>query len=125
MDNEELYTEPVEFQVSAARDEMPVTILWSPEAGIEPGPNFKDGLAVIALDSFIGTYHEEYGSEYSVTPEGPTFKTNPKDIRMVVWSINQLFVGGILSASADYPTLDEMGLTDASSYDKNGKEIIR
>jgi hypothetical protein len=125
MDNEELYTEPVEFQIAAAPGEMPVTILWSPETGIASGDGFKDGLAAIALDSFITTYRQEYGPEYSVTPEGPTLKTTPRDIYMVVWSMNQLFDGGIVSATGDYPTLKDMGLTEASNYDENGKEVIR
>lgn len=125
MDNEELYTEPVEFEIAAAPGEMPVTILWSPETGISSGEGFKDGLAAIALDSFITTYRQEYGPEYSVTPEGPSLKTTPRDIYMVVWAINQLFDGGILSATGDYPTLKDMGLTESSNYDENGKEVIR
>lgn len=125
MDNEELYTEALEFQVAGASGEPPITLSWDPETGTSPGDGFKDSLAFLSLDYFIRTYDEEYGGEYSVTPEGPTFQTNPKDLRMVVWSINQLFEGGIVSASGKYPTLADMGLTEGSNYDANGKEVIR
>jgi hypothetical protein len=125
MDNEEMYTEALEFQIAGASGEPPVTLTWDPEAGIGSGDDFKDTLALTSLDYFIRTYDEEYSGEYSVTPEGPTFQTNPKDLRMVVWSINQLFEGGIVSATGKYPTLTDMGLTEASNYDANGREIIR
>ena len=125
MDNEKTYDSPIEFQIDAGEDQPPVTLRWDPEEGVTPGDGFKDGLAAVTLKSFIDTYDIEYAGEYDVTPEGPTLKTNDRDIYMVSWAINSLFTGGVVDASADYPTLKDMGLTNSSNYDANGKEIIR
>lgn len=125
MDNEIEYTEPVEFTLAGAADEPLVTITWDPEKGLSAGDGFKDGLALLTLEAFIDTYELEYGQSYSVTPEGPTLKTSTKDIYMVSWAISQIFDGGVVSASAPYPTLKDMGLGPASMYDENGNEIIR
>ena len=125
MDDEKEYSSPVEFQIDAGPDEPPVLLKWAPETGITPGDGFKDELAAISLQSFIDTYDSEYGGEYSVTPEGPSLRTNDRDIYMVSWAIQRMFVGGIVSATGEYPTLSDMGLTASNNYDDNGKEIIR
>lgn len=125
MDKEKTYDSPIEFQIDAGEDQPPVALRWNPEEGITPGDGFKDGLAAVALKSFIDTYDTEYNGEYDVTPEGPTLETNDRDIYMVSWAISSLFTGGVVSASADYPTLRDMGLTNSSDYTSNGSEIIR
>ena len=60
-----------------------------------------------------------------VTPEGPSLPADVKNLYTVVWAFNELYKDEGVKVVGNAPTLEDMGLDEASNYDDNGNLIVR
>jgi len=113
------YTEPVKFVVDNNE------IFWNPQyEGLSALPGTLAREIAESVEELI-VYLDD-GSGYIVpTPEGPFLPSSVKNLYTVVWAFNELYGDEGVKVVGNAPTLEDMGLDEASNYDENGKEIVR
>jgi hypothetical protein len=114
------YTEPVEIKVGNW------VFGWHPESDVlYPGRNEDVVSLVESIEDLI--HASSVGGQIAVTPEGPFLKGSVSDLAAVIWATNFLYGSEyrIEVISGEAPTMEDLGLDLASSYDETGNEIIR
>jgi hypothetical protein len=114
------YTEPVFFTIENS------SVAWEPgEEFLIPvsGPKAKE--ITDSVTRFI-TLASNYGEDIQVTPEGPNLPGTEKNLFTVVWAIETLFSEQEISyKGGKYPTMADLGLDEASDFDKYGNPLVR
>jgi len=122
------YTKPVIFTITPEDESLRAqsSLTWTPESGLKASDDsFSSGLALFAVQKTADVQFVESGSEFDVTPEGPTVSTDRKfkDIYAAVYFVYKTFPGEQILVEGDAPTLEDMGISN-KSVDEDGNLII-
>jgi hypothetical protein len=116
------FTESVGFMIDGNH------IVWRPDNdGIMypiSGPRSKEFADTVT--EFI--YEVSDLNNIQVAPEGPNLPADPKFLNLytVTWAINVLFSEmGIEYLGGKHPTMSDLGLDQASYFDKYGNPLVR
>lgn len=114
------FTEPVVFKIDDS------AVAWAPgEDFLTPvyGPNASE--IVDSVRTFI-TQASNAGEDIRVTPEGPNLPGSGRNLYTVVWAIETLYSEReISSEGGNRPTMADLGLDEASNFDKYGNPLVR
>lgn len=118
--NEEFYGDKVvEISIDGSK------IGWHPMLDTL-GPDYNDQDAVDfarSIEDYIRA--SDYNGYIMATPEGPSFEASVRDIGAVIWATYSLYGDLPIRVKGDAPTLEDLGLDEASNYDEDGTQITR
>jgi hypothetical protein len=110
------YSSPVTFGL------LGIEITWTPD-GLSSEPGFAREIQR-SLENYLMSV-SGVDLDVAATPEGPFLPNTTKNLYTVVWLIYALYGEEKITISGSAPTLRDMGLDIASSYDENGNPIVR
>jgi hypothetical protein len=112
------YNERVTFIV----DEQ--EIFWTPESDyLSAMPGTMASQISESVEDLITALDDQ--GYIQVTPEGPSLPADVKNLYTVVWAFNELYKDQGVKVVGNAPTLEDMGLDEASNYDDNGNLTVR
>lgn len=114
------YTEHVDISIDGS------LIGWGPVgSGLYPDDNDQDAIDFAdSIRDYI--YASAINGQILATPEGPFFKASTLDLGAVIWAVNALYGDELdIEVTGNAPTLEDLGLDDASNFDEDGTPIVR
>lgn len=118
MDKE--YTKPIEITIDGN------IVTWVPGENQLAATKGEDADQIVAtVGDFISSL-SPLGKSIEVTPEGPFLAPTAANIYTVVWAIDAIYGDDSeISYGSDAPTLADLGLDEASDFNKYGKPLVR